>query len=157
MANAHAYMYIRIRNIRTYGHCHPYMLDQKPRLLIFSSRSRRRPLFENSYNSRAATIRERPQFLELSTSTSICILFCIFYNPQFKSSIKTSFFLGGSHTYQSGIRYLCYYVRTLRTIIIIKASRGYYSRAATILLSSPIELYAATKREWHIWYTCMYR
>ena len=30
---------------------------------------------------------------------------------------------------------------------IIKASRGYYSRAATILLSSPVELQAATKRE----------
>ena len=34
----------------------PYLLDQKPRLLIFSSCSRRRPLFENGYNSRAATI-----------------------------------------------------------------------------------------------------
>ena len=31
------------------------------------------------------------------------------------------------------------------TLIIIKASLGYYSRAATILLSSPIELQAATK------------
>ena len=57
---------------------------------------------------------------KLSTSTSICILFCIFYNPQFKSSIKTSFLLGGSHTYQSGIRRACYYVRTLRAIITRK-------------------------------------
>ena len=116
----------------------PYFLDQKPRLLIFLSRSRGRPLFESGYNLRAATI----LFIntKLSTSTSICILFCIFHNPQFKSSIKTSFLLGGSHTYKSGIRRACYYVRTLRAIIIIKASRGYYSRAATILLSSAIEL-----------------
>ena len=101
----------------------PYLLDQKLRLLIFSSRSRGRPLFESGYNSFINT--------KLSTSTSICILFCIFHNPQFKSSIKTSFLLGGSHTYQSGIRRSCYYVRTLRATIIIKASRGYYSRAAT--------------------------
>ena len=116
----------------------PYLLDQKPRLLIFSSRSRGRPLFESNYNSRAATI----LFIntKLSAGTSICILFCIFHNPQFKSSIKTSFLLGGSHTYQSGLRHACYYVRTLRAIIIIKASCGYYSRAATILLSSAIEL-----------------
>ena len=114
----------------------PYLLDQKPRL-IFSSRSRGRPLFESGYNLRAATI----LFIntKLSTSTSICVLFCIFHNPQFKSSIKTSFLLGGSHTYQRSIRRSCYYVRTLRAIIIIKASRGYYSRAATILLSSAIE------------------
>ena len=110
----------------------PYLHNQKPRLLIFSSRSRGRPLFESCYNSRAATI----LFVntKLSTSTSICILFCIFHNPQFKSSIKTSFLLGGSYTYQSGIRRTCYYIRTLRAIIIIKASRGYYSRAATIFV-----------------------
>ena len=48
--------------------------------------------------------------------------------------------LGGSHTYQSGIRRAWYYVRTLRAIIIIKALLGYYSRAATILLSSSTEL-----------------
>ena len=107
----------------------PYLLDQKPQLLMFS--------LGGGHYSRVA---ERLQFLELSTSTSICILFCILHNPQFKSSVKTSFLLGGSQTYQSGIRRSCYYVRTLRAIIIIKASRGYYSRAATILLSSPIEL-----------------
>ena len=116
----------------------PFLLDQKPRLLIFSSRSRGGPLFESDYNSRAATI----LFIntKVSTSSSICILLCIFHNPQFKSSIKTSFLLGGSHTYQSCIRCACYYVRTLRAIIIKKASRGYYSREATILLSSAIEL-----------------
>ena len=61
----------------------PYLLDQKPWLLIFSSRSRGRPLFESGYNSRAATI----LFIntKLSTSsTSICILFCMFQNPQLK-------------------------------------------------------------------------
>ena len=84
----------------------PYLLDQKPRLLIFSSRSRGRPLFESGYNSRAATI----LFIntKLSTCTSICILLCIFHYLQFKRSIKPSFLLGGSHTYQNGIRRMCY-------------------------------------------------
>ena len=96
------------------------MLDQKPRLLIFSFLSRgslaHARLVGGGHYSRAATIRERLQFLELSTSTSICVLFCIFHNPQFKSSIKTSFLLGGSHTYP--MRYKTLYCgRTLRAII----------------------------------------
>ena len=67
----------------------PYLLDQKPRLLIFSCRSR------GGHYSRVATI----LFIntKLSTYTSIYILFCIFHNPQFKSNIKISFLLGGSH------------------------------------------------------------
>ena len=91
--------------------------------------NRGRPLFECGYNSW--------NFLPAPLFVS-----CYAYSTtlQFKNSIKTSFLLGGSHTYQSCIRHSCYYVRTLRTIIIIKVLRGYYSRAATILLSSPIEL-----------------
>ena len=71
----------------------PYSLDQKPRLLIFSCRSR------GGHYSRAATILSL-SFHQNQTFYQHLYLYLVLHIPQpsiYKQHQKTSFLLGGSH------------------------------------------------------------